>query len=67
MNINNYIKGVLRNVSSALRYENVTYLEGYYIPETPFKGLHVSTAGDVTILGVDDVEITLTLTPGCWP
>lgn len=65
--MNTYIKSVLRNISSALRYENVTFTDGEYRTTTPFKGLHVANFGDVEIEGVDGVPVVLTLTPGCWP
>jgi len=80
--MNAYIKGLLRNnISSALRYEAVTYHAGEYVPgnsfpydpsnvtiePSPFKGLHITVAGDVVIRGVDEQTITLTLTVGTWP
>jgi len=79
--MNSYIKSVLRNINSALRYEYVTYANGEYVPGnditadtvyeglqlSPFKGLHISVAGNVAIRGVDDVVVILTLPAGCWP
>ena len=65
--MNTYIKSVLRNISSALRYENVTFTAGEYRTTTPFKGLHISVDGNVEIEGVDGTTVVLTLTPGCWP
>lgn len=79
--MNSYIKGVLRNINSALRYEEVTYTNGEYVagmeetedtiweglPVSPFKGLHISVAGNVAIRGVDDAVVVFALTPGTWP
>lgn len=33
----------------------------------PFKGIHVNSAGTLSIVGVDGAEATFSLTPGCWP
>jgi hypothetical protein len=65
--MNNYIKSVLRNISSALRYQTVTFADGEYRVTTPFKGLHITNSGEVEIEGVDGETVVLTLTPGCWP
>lgn len=68
--ISNYIKAKMRDISSALRYEAVTYTDGEYVSSdsnVPFKGIIVGEAGDVTIRGVDEVEVTITLEPGLYP
>ena len=79
--MNAYIKSVLRNITSALRYEKVTYSSGEYVPgnsfpydpsnvtvePSPFKGLHITVPGNVAIRGVDEQVTILTLSVGTWP
>lgn len=61
-------RAAIRNTYSALRYELVTFPMGNdYVPSSVFKGLHVTTGGNVEIVGVDDESIILQLTPGVWP
>lgn len=67
MAINTYLKSVLRNISSALRYEAVDTTTADWVPSTVFKGLHISAACTVVIQGIDEETITLTLTPGTYP
>jgi hypothetical protein len=67
MAINTYIKSVLRNIGSALRYEAVDTSIDDWVPTTVFKGLHIAEACTVTIKGVDEETIQLTLSPGVYP
>lgn len=67
MAINTYLKSVLRNISSALRYEAVDTTAADWVPTTVFKGLHISAACTVVIKGIDEEIITLSLTPGTYP
>lgn len=45
---------------SVTRYESVS-LSADYEPDTPFKGLYITSGGDVTIVGLDGVAVTMTL------
>lgn len=68
--ISKYIESRLRDNSSALRYEAVTFTGGEYLvasPHVPFKGIILPDDGDVTIRGVDEVEVTVTLPGGLYP
>lgn len=67
MAINTYLKSVLRNISSALRYEAVDTTSADWVPTTVFKGLHITTACTVAIKGIDDAVVMLPLTPGTYP
>ena len=67
MAINTYLKSVLRNISSALRYEAVDTTSADWVPTTVFKGLHITAACTVVIKGVDEETIALALTPGTYP
>lgn len=63
-----YERAAIRNTYSALRYELVTFDGGAdYTPSSIFKGLHVTTGGNVEIVGVDGESIIMQLTPGTWP
>ncbi len=53
---------------SATTYQEVDVSEDDFLtPDKPFKGVHIGGAGDLVITGIDDVTVTLAVTPGCWP
>lgn len=45
-------------------YEEIDVSAADYAPATPFRALHVGTAGDVVIKGLDGVAATLKLAAG---
>lgn len=71
---NAYQKSLIRDNSSAVAYAPLAFTDGEYIPvvdgeERLFSGLYVAPggSGDITLVGVDSVSHTLTLSPGVWP
>jgi hypothetical protein len=65
-------KNMSRTYDSAVSYELLTYNDdGAYIPSDgrSFKGLLVSTSGNLQIIGTgtDDVAVTFPVTPGLYP
>jgi hypothetical protein len=58
-----------RVYDSATSYELVSYDDGVYAQADgkSFKGLLISSAGNLTITDVNDVVITFPVTPGLYP
>jgi len=58
-----------RVYDSATRYEYVVYTDGIYTQAEgkSFKGLLISTDGDLNITGTNDVEVTFPVTAGLYP
>lgn len=52
---------------SATTYQAVDISAVDFTPAKPFKALHIGGAGNVVIKGMDGVNATLAVTPGCWP
>lgn len=72
MSANTYQKSLIRENSSAVAYESLTFSSGQYVPTTNpvFAGIYIApgtTAGNINIVGVDDVSKVITLGPGVWP
>lgn len=58
-----------RVYDSAIVYELVNYVDGVYTQANgkSFKGLLISTAGNLTITGTNDIAVTFPVTPGLYP
>ncbi len=72
MSANTYQKSLIRENSSAVAYEALTFTAGEYIPvnNQVFSGIYVApgtTNGNIKIVGVDGESKVLTLGPGVWP
>ena len=67
MAINTYLKSVLRNISSSLRYEAVDTTSADWVPTTVFKGLHISEDCTVAIKGIDNAVVVMSLSYGTYP
>ncbi len=72
MSANNYQKSLIRDNSSAVAYEALTFTAGEYLPtnNVVFAGIHIAPGtanGNINIVGVDGVSRVLTLGPGLWP
>lgn len=72
MSANNYQKSLIRENSSAVAYEALTFNNGEYVPinNSVFAGIYVAPGasnGNINIVGVDNVARAITLSPGIWP
>jgi hypothetical protein len=72
MSANIYQKSLIRDNSSAVAYEALAFTDGEYVPTNNpvFAGIYVAPGtanGNVNIVGVDDVNRVITLSPGIWP
>jgi hypothetical protein len=58
-----------RVYDSATRYESVVYTSGVYrnAADKSFKGILISSDGNLTITGCDNVQITFPVTAGLYP
>jgi len=74
-NLNLYERSLIRDTSSAVAYAPLAFTAGEDAPiidgeARVFSGLYVAPGtsnGDITLVGVDNVAHTLTLSPGVWP
>jgi len=74
-NLNLYERSLIRDTSSAVAYAPLAFTAGEYAPIVDgearvFSGLYVAPGtsnGAITLVGVDNVAHTLTLSPGVWP
>lgn len=73
--LNLYEKSLIRDTSSAVAYAPLVFTDGEYVSIVDdearlFSGLYVAPGtanGAITLVGVDNVSRTLTLSPGIWP
>jgi hypothetical protein len=58
-----------RVYDSAVAYEQCVFTTGVYTPSNgaSFKGLLISTDGDLNITGTNDVEVTFPVVAGLYP
>jgi hypothetical protein len=60
-----------RVFDSAMSYETPVYVNGYHVslrhPGKFFKGLLISTDGNLKIVGCDGIEVTFAVTAGLYP
>ena len=53
--------------NSATAYRPVNLASVDYAPDTPFKGLHISGDGNLTIEGIDGAQATMAVVAGVFP
>ena len=54
-------------IESANRYETVNLTSSDYTPDEPFRAVHVSGDGNITIEGIDGKQATIAVVAGLYP
>jgi hypothetical protein len=68
MNLNELSRDASRlTPQSALRYHAVDVTSANYTTDTPFRAIILANAGNVTVVGIDGVAVTIPLQAGVNP